>query len=212
LSDGTIGVGNFFKKWYGVETDRVVWGAVDKFEIRNLKFEIGKHVKTIVFLGRLEEVNGVEVVVEAAGKYKKGQEGARRYKKAQKWEIVFVGEGSYRKQAEKFGKVTGMVKNPQKYLVDADVVITSSYMSMLETAAMGKPIIAVANSELKEDYLEGHPLRKYIKVVENMDELYKGLTLASQGETLRGLGAAREWALKQTPEKLADEYEELWKK
>src|SRR3990167_9137146 len=27
LSDGTIGVGDFFEKWYGVKPDRIVWGA-----------------------------------------------------------------------------------------------------------------------------------------------------------------------------------------
>ena len=149
----------------------------------------------------------MEVVLKAVNK---GYKGYKSYR-SRGIKIIFVGDGSWRQKAERFGKVTGMIKNPWKYLVDADVVITSSYMSMLETAAMGKPIIAIANNELKMDYLNCHPLRKWIKVVKNVDELYKGLTLASQGETLRGLGAAREWAIKQTPKKLADSYESLWK-
>jgi glycosyltransferase involved in cell wall biosynthesis len=110
-----------------------------------------------------------------------------------------------------------MVKNPQRYLASADLVIASSYMSILEAAAIGKPIIAIANSELKEDYLEGHPLRKYIKVVKNAEELvrtirglYKGLALDFQGQALNDLKSARVWAMGQTAEKLADVYEELW--
>ena len=228
LSDGTIGVGNFFKKWYGVETDRVVWGVVAP-AVRSLSSEASSlapesvatagfglasgflheqksgPVRKIVFLGRLEEVNGIEILLSALKVRPWRTPGSNLFR------LIFVGDGSYRKQAEKFGKVTGMVKNPLKYLVDADVVIASSYMSMLEAAAMGKPVIAIANNELKMDYLNCHPLRKWIKVVKNVDELYKGLTLASQGETLRGLGAAREWAIKQTPKKLADSYESLWK-
>ena len=209
LSDGTIGVGSFFKKWYGVETDRTVWGVVDQkidgpYKGPTLLWQ-GRTLRTLVFLGRLEEVNGMKIVLRAL------KVGPWRTLRSDLFRCIFVGEGSYREQAEKLGRVTGMVKNPLKYLVDADVVIASSYMSMLEAAAMGKPVIAIANNELKMDYLNCHPLRKWIKVVKNVDELYKGLTLASQGETLRGLGAAREWAIKQTPKKLADSYESLWK-
>ena len=67
-----------------------------------------------------------------------------------------------------------MVKDPQKYLVDADIVITSSYMSMLEAAAMGKPVIAIGNSELKEDYLNCHPLRKWMRFVRILKNWLEG--------------------------------------
>ena len=213
LSDGTIGVGSFYEKWYGVKPDRVVWGVVDQkidglYKGPTLLWQ-GRTLRTLVFLGRLEEVNGMKIVLRAL------KVGPWRTLRSDLFRCIFVGEGSYRREAEKFGRVTGMVKNPLKYLVDADVVIASSYMSMLEAAAMGKPIIAIANNELKMDYLTTHPLRKWIKVVKNAEELieeirglYKGPTLLQQQD--RTLKNASRWAIRQTPERLADTYESLW--
>lgn len=231
LSDGTIGVGSFFEKWYGVRPDRIVWGVVeDKLINRQIDKSTNRQIKNlkIIFLGRMEKVNGMEVVVEALEKLANKQiyKYTNRYTNRQidklrqcVHRIIFVGDGNYRKQAEKFGKVTGMVKNPQKYLTAADVVITSSYMSMLEAAAIGKPIIAIANNELKMDYLNCHPLRKWIAVARNAEELtriirglYKGPALREQqGRALRDIENARDWAEKQTSEKLVREYENSWR-
>ncbi|MBI2309999.1 glycosyltransferase family 4 protein [Candidatus Collierbacteria bacterium] len=219
LSRGTIGVGRFFKKWYGVEQNRAVWGVVDPRISKLCKCPtLPRQGRAFAFFGRLEKVNGAEVVVEAIRKIIDHIKARPFPERPGLFRYFFVGDGSYRREAEKFGKVTGMVKDPEKYLVDADVVITSSYMSMLEATARGKSVIAVANNELKKDYLDGHPLRKYIKVVKNADELirvikglYKGPALDSQGRALKDLRSAYLWALKQTPEKLADAYESLWK-
>jgi glycosyltransferase involved in cell wall biosynthesis len=161
----------------------------------------------------LEAVNGIEVVVEAM-----------RYFKVRPWRTprsdlsryVFVGEGSFRKQAEKVGKVTGMVAEPGKYLAEAEVVIASSYLAILEAAAMGKRIVAIANNPLKRDYLEGHPIRKYFEVVGDAEELAHEIIKRShpgirQGDSFaQNLAKARKWARGQTAERLADEYEELW--
>ena len=147
-------------------------------------------------------MNGVEVLLKALDR----KDGPLQRQRTVLFRFIFVGEGSYRKQAEKFGKVTGMVKDPQKYLVDADIVITSSYMSMLEAAAMGKPVIAIGNSELKEDYLNCHPLRKWMRVCKNSEELVGRIaSLQLRKDAIR---AARDWAVGQTPERLADVYED----
>jgi len=223
LSDGTVGVGSFFKKWYEITTNKIVYGVLeDKWINRQIYKSTNKRISisTIVFLGRLEEVNGVEVVLEALNKLVSRQ--IYKYTNRQihklQWgfpRIVFVGEGSYRKQAEKLGRVTGMIKNPQKYLINADVVITSSYMSILEAAAMGKPVISVANSELKEDYLNCHPLREWIKVVKNTEELTNAIREVQEGtkkykKRQKCLNKTRAWVIKQTTERLADVYEEVW--
>jgi len=102
LSDGTIGVGNFFKKWYGVKPDRMEWGVVGPeinkgraFEYKGQALGTGKQ---IVFLGRLEEVNGIEILLRAL------KVGPWRTPGSNLFRLIFVGDGSYRKQAEKFGK------------------------------------------------------------------------------------------------------------
>jgi glycosyltransferase involved in cell wall biosynthesis len=154
----------------------------------------------------LEEVNGAEVVIEAIAKINKGP--AFGYKGRAFTSVTFVGDGSFREQAEEVGIVTGMMREPWKYLADAEVVIASSYLAILEAAAMGKKIIAVANNPLKRDYLESHPLRRYFEVAENSNELAnvinKGPALPRQGRALRA------WARGQTAERLANVYEELW--
>jgi len=216
LSDGTIGVGDFYEKWYGVKPDRVVWGVVDpeiakinkgptfEYKGRALTFQ-GRTLegRTIAFFGRLEEVNGIEIMLDAI-----------RYIKVRPWctprsdlfRCIFVGDGSYREEAEKVGKVTGMLEEPWRYLVDAEVVIASSYLAILEAAAMGKRVIAVANNPLKRDYLEGHPLRKYFRVVGSVEELIEETPRLGGESPLR----AKLWALGQTSGKLVDVYEELW--
>ncbi len=228
LSDGTIGVGDFYEKWYGVKTDRVVWGVLDKNQIESSNRETPWHTPRshpiFAFFGRLEEVNGIEIVIEALNKiyksYKDNKSRTGRHLETSSrshpvlsgriLSIIFVGDGSWRKQAEKVGKVTGMVAEPWKYLEKAEVVIASSYLAISEAMAMGKPVIAVANNPLKEDYLEGHPLRKYFKVVGDAEELareilhnglYKGPAFGYKG---------RAFVLGQTAGKLADVYEELW--
>lgn len=240
LSDGTIGVGSFFEKWYGVKTDRVVWGAIDKSYKGYKDYKDGekgekeqkdeKEKGKTVFFGRLEEVNGIEIVIEAAERLNKGYKGYKNYKENDDNHLVFfVGDGTFRKQAERVGRVTGMVENPWKYLVGAEVVIASSYLAILEAAALGKRIIAVADNPLKRDYLEGHPLRGYFKVVGSAEKLvgeitdksykdYKDYKEREKGEKdqkdEKGEGKAGEgntWALGQTAEKLGDEYEELWR-
>ena len=214
LSDGTIGVGDFYEKWYGVKTDKVVWGVLDQriakinkgpaFDYKGRALGTGGR---IVFLGRLEEVNGIEVVIEGVAKINKGPALPRQGRAF--GSMIFVGDGSWRSQAEKVGKVTGMVAEPWRYLADASVVIASSYLAILEAAGMGKPVIAIANNPLKRDYLEGHPMRKYFRVAGNAEELaeelhnglYKGPAFDYKG---------RAFASGQTAGKLADVYEELW--
>ncbi len=229
LSDGTIGVGDFYQKWYEVKTDKTVWGVLDNSyksykdykrgfnkgikgiyrKLEDFKGDGGK-VFRLAFFGRLEEVNGIEIALKAMNK------GYKNYKSYnnQGIKIIFVGDGSWRKEAEKVGKVTGMIKNPWKYLGGADVVIASSYLAILEAAAMGKPVIAIANNPLKRDYLEGHPMRRGFEVVGSSDELAEIITNKNY-KGYKGyknnLSKTRAWARGQTAGKLAGEYEELWK-
>ena len=222
LSNGTMGVGNFYQKWYGVKPDRVVWGVLDPKIAKYAKLgenrergpykgpTLPRQGRTFAFFGRLEKVNGIEIMLDAM-----------RYIKVRPWRTsrsdlfrcIFVGDGNYREEAEKVGKVTGMLEEPWRYLADVDIVIASSYLAILEASGMRKRIIAVANNPLKRDYLEGHPMRKWFEVAGSSDELI-GLITDKNYKDYKDYKEDREksrnWALRQTVGKLTDEYLKLW--
>lgn len=200
LCRGTIGVGKYLEKWYGIKATFITYGVFisNRQPSSRIRHECtnGNLRKMVVFLGRLEEVNGVEVVLKTGIK------------------MTFIGDGSYRKKCEEYGKVTGMVENVNQYLEKADLVIASSYLSIMEAMAMGKPVIAIANNPLKWDYLNCYPMAERIKIVETADQLANLLRsdLAILPGKFKGQTSPALWVMKQTPEKLAELYLKLWKK
>lgn len=208
LSLGTIGVGCFFKKWYGVTPTLTTFGALEH-EVREIGEKVRTQagvrvkrpnkIKTVAFFGRLEQVNGVDVAIPALRALSK-----------QGVDIQFIGDGSYRGDARKIGPVTGMVKNPWRCLVSSDLVVTSSYLSMLETAAFSKPIVSIATNPLKRDYLMTHPLASSVSIVSSSEELFNTICCFDVSKRRICMTEAQLWAIKQTHRKMADLYERLW--
>ena len=138
-------------------------------------------------------MNGINIVLEALNKLNR--------------KVIFVGDGSYREKCEKYGKVTGMLKDVNKYLEKADLVIASSYLSIMEAMALSKPVIAIATNLLKLDYLNCHPMAEKIRIVETADEL---VDLMRSDFSKRSQISQSGWAIRQTPDKLAELYLRLW--
>lgn len=200
LSRGTVGVGNFFEKWYGIIPTHLTFGALDPRAREVAKrARIPEKIKRIAFFGRLESVNGIDIILPVLSELRR------------KHQILYVGDGSWRDQAEKVGRVTGMVKDPWIYLLKSDLVITSSYLSMLETAALARPIISITTNLLKCDYLSTHPLAPLIAIVSSSEELLETIRSFDVLKHRKKIQAAQYWTLEQTPRKLADLYEKLWK-
>ena len=201
LSWGTIGVGTFFEKWYGVKPMLSTFGALEP-ETREIgtRAKVPEKIKTVAFFGRLEQVNGIDVVLSTFSELRK-----------RKYQILYIGDGSWRAKAEKVGMVTGMVKNPWRFILKSDLVITSSYLSMLETAVLSRPIVSVATNPLKRDYLLTHPLAPYITIVSSPRELLYAIETFDISKHQSAIQNARSCATEQTPRKLADLYEKLWK-
>lgn len=201
LSRGVVGVGNFFPKWYGVTPTVVTFGVLDRpMFFRAKQAELPLKLKTIAFFGRLERVNGIEVALPALDTLR-----------GQGHRILFIGDGSFRKRAEEVGVVTGTVSTPWQFVLESDLVVTSSYLCMLESAALLRPIISIANNPLKSDYLRTHPLNRCITMTNSSDSLSEAIKTFSHERAQNEIRYAQGWALAQTPEKLADLYENLWK-
>ena len=208
LSKGNICVGDFLKKWYGTKPDYVTYGGVSG--IQNSEFKIQNYDSKfkILFLGRLEEETGVMEYLKAL---KILQE--RKYI----FEIVMLGDGSLRKNAEKFAlenninaEFKGFVENIDKYLQNCDFVFVSRYLGILEALAYGKFIFANYNNEIKADYLKMAPFSDFISISKNGEEISKELINFINHKKTINTKNGYNWVKDKTWKSMASLYLRLW--
>ena len=135
LSLKTISVGDYINKWYGIKSDIIIYGAVDKI---NIESAIHKISNTIIYLGRLEKDTGL-------------LEFLKWLKLHPVYKITFIGVGDLKDKCRKFGKVLGS-KDPEKYLQEAEYCVPSGYLSYLEARNLKCKIMTFPNNPLKADY------------------------------------------------------------
>ena len=196
LSKGNICVGDYIQKYYGTKPDYVTYGGTPLFAHGRTQI-VGKKTNQIIVIGRLEEDLGINEYLKALRQLKK------------KYQITFVGDGSYRKQAEKIGKVTGMVKNIKPYLKKHALIFTSSYLTILEAMSIGRPVFALYQNQLKKDYLKLFPGAKYLNISNSAIGLVSQVETNLQGQTLK-VEKGQEFAKKQTWDKVVNLYLKLW--
>ncbi len=210
LSRGLIHVGDYIREFYWERPDTVVYGGYEKARNQHAMAAMPWNSKSrkskieVVFVGRLEEVNEVGGYVELI---------SRLRSKNKNVEVFWVGDGSYRKKCEKFGRVTGMVEDTAKYIRNADIVFANSYLSILEAQKMGRPVVALYSTKVKQRYLESWPAAEGM-VIGNagskkiMNEIQE---LIINNKKRQSIGKnAKQLTKKLTWEKVTDNYEKLW--
>lgn len=205
LSKGNICVGDFIKKWYGTKANYVMYGGV----VANIKNQISKinnksNKLQIVFVGRLEEDNGVGVYIESVKSLKK---------QGIKFDFFVCGDGAFRKEAEKYGKVLGFTQDVKKYIALADIVFSSSYLSMLEGMIMKRLVFAAYATKVKKDYLKISPFKKYIIIVSSAQSLV-GHIINYRNKPKqydKQLEKAFNWAKENSWDSVVASYLKLWK-
>lgn len=200
ISDGNIIVGDFIKKWYGTKSEFVTYGGVNT-NIKNqiLKIKHPKKVK-ILFIGRLESDTGLPVFLNALDYLgKKGID----------FEFKAAGDGILRKQASKLGNVLGFTKNISKYIYEADIILCSSYLSILESLIFRKNIISVYDNPLKKDYLMLSPMSEYVFIENNYKSVVDKILFITKNKKINNDGYI--WARKQSWENVVGLYIKLWK-
>jgi glycosyltransferase involved in cell wall biosynthesis len=160
LSNGSIAVGRYIEKWYGITATYITYGGVD---LRSRIKDLRKTNNTLIWLGRLEKDTGLLEFLSWSSRLDHG------------YKIVFVGDGSLRKECEKYGKVVGNVKNPEKYLITSEYCVPSGYLSYLEAKNYGCKIITFANNQLKKDYWEEISKLRKIPIWKEVADVYISL-------------------------------------
>jgi len=195
LSNGNICIGDYLTKHYGTKTKYISYGGVTK---TNKKI-VYKKPTEIIFIGRLEKDIGLDEYLKALTKIKIQH----------KIKITFVGDGPYRKKAEKLGKVTGMVKDINPYLKRPCLVLASSYLTILEAMMIKRPVFALYQNQLKKDYLTFFPGSKYINISSSAEELTSQVNASLRGQTSQDRKAYA-YAKDQTWDNIVKLYLKLW--
>lgn len=200
MSDGNICVGDYIKKWYRTKPDLVTYGGVERSTI--VKREIKDRIR-IVFIGRIEEDNGIKVYSEILDDLDRN--GIR-------YSFLALGEGKMRNIFLKKGRVK-LSTNVLSEVKRADLVFASSYLSILEAFSQERPVVSVINNPLKSDYLLDTPFSDWVKASSKHEVLSDYIEdFFSSPDRYQGkLAEASAWAKQQTWENLASQYEEIWK-
>lgn len=200
LAKKSIHVGSYLKKWYYAQPDEVTWGAVKKaYPFTPAK----KNDKTkILLLGRLDKDISINV-------YKKTFDLLR----AQKYpHIVDVcGDGTEKNSMKKYGTMHGFVDDVDPYIKNSDVVCASSYLAILESLSMYKPVVAVYEHPMKKDYLSMTPFSKWICITDDPEKAAAYIiSKGAHGFTPDDKNDIKKLIEKSTWKNMADTYERLW--
>lgn len=221
LSRGVIQVGEYIQKWYGTSPDVVTYGGVDLPAKKNIQVKsvlkkvlsaakVGQYAHSMghtfdaIFVGRLSADNDVKKVADFFSLIKEVHPKAK---------FLFVGDGPFAGYCESIGTVTGFVPNVSELMNEANIVCANSYLSIMQAQAQGKLVCSFFSNPLKQEYLEQFPQAKNMIIAQSPEEGAEKLAdLRAQPTQLREMiRQASEWAQRQSWDKVAQEYEELWK-
>lgn len=170
---------------------QVIYNPIDKnniLEKSKEKIEINKNKINIITVGRLSYQKGYDILLHSHNKL---------IKSGLDYNLIFLGEGSERKNMEKYirennlesnTKLLGFKENPYPYLKEADIFVSSSRyegypLVLCEAVCLEKPIVATSCTGPKEILEKG----KYglLAEVENIDDLAEKMKLMILGEEIR---------------------------
>lgn len=197
LSNGNMAVGKYIEKWYGTKANSILYGAVKK---TNYSMSEKKHSKLrILFIGRLEKDTGIEIY-------------SKVLKRLKNYNFEACGDGSLKNELESFGKIHGFVKNLDKYIGKADVIFSSSYLSILDAMIQKKPVFSVYENPLKRDYLKMTPFSKWIYISNSFQKTLNQISFVVRKDEMRekNLLNSYNWVREKTWEKVVRNYLTLW--
>lgn len=211
LSNGSIAIGSYLKKWYKIKPTIISYGAatLTNFSLNQKQ----KYVFDACFTGRLEKDTGIEEYLKAIKLLQK------KYKI--KTNLVICGNGYLLEKIKRYieknklpVKLVGWVNNPYRYIARSKMVFSSQYLSIIEAAQMKKMIFSIYNTDIKKDYLLSLPIAKKISISNNYVQLAENIKnfIGYPSKYKKMIAYSYTWASRQTWSKLYKEYLSLWKK
>lgn len=212
LAAGSLCVGNFHKKFYGVQATAVTYGAVDQNVLKkSIKRTHKSHKKEIklVYIGRVAADNGI---LELLAGLRSASAVASHTNL--KYTLTVMGEGPLLRQAKEYThkyqlSVTflGWVPGAAAHLGEYDIACVSRYLSILSALATDTPVFSFANTPLTREYLQSAPFANWITLYDSPK------SCATQLASVKVAPAeARVWAQAQTWDTMADTYLSVWQK
>ncbi len=205
-SKGTIAAGHFIAKWYGQHPNLYTYGGVSAKKAARHR----KDPTRAVFVGQLREDTGIREYLHAF---------AQLSQKKLLTAFDIFGEGPLRAELEAWARehhlaaaFHGASRNPLSSFAPARFAFVSGYLGMLEALATGSIVIATYANPLKEDYLKLSPFHAFIKEAATPDQITDAIIAIQEHPVMaRELSnAARKFATKQTWQRVAETYEQLW--
>lgn len=201
LTNGSICVGEFMKKWYGTNPNIIFYGGVDLNKFRSSS-EI-KPKFDAVFSSRLDDQTGIVTYLDTV---------KILVKKLNNFKFVILGDGKYRGIAEKVGIVKGFVNDPSRYFTSSKVAFVSRYLAILEAFASKKLVFAVYDNSIKKDYLTMTPFYKWIIIEKDpailAEKVYEYYKNPKKYDWM--IDSAYQWVKKQTWKEVCLAYQKLW--
>jgi glycosyltransferase involved in cell wall biosynthesis len=206
LSWGNICVGDYIRKWYGTKPTYTTYGGIGILPINTNttnKYQSKNNRLKIVFIGRLEVDTGVLIYLKVLDILKN---------KKIEFEFEVCGDGSLRGEVERYGRVYGFIKNLDPYISKADIVFSSSYLSILQSMLNKRLTIAAYDNPIKEDYLKMAPFAKWIVIDNSSHKIADKILwfMERQEEKEKMINKGYEWVKTKTWEKVLEIYTDLW--
>ncbi|KUK83800.1 MAG: glycosyl transferase, group 1 family protein, partial [Microgenomates bacterium 39_6] len=171
ITQGSIAVGLYLKKLYGINPKKIVYGASSANEILNKN---KKYSFDACFVGRLEYDTGILEYIKAI-KFLQNKFKIRL-------NVVICGKGSLFEDINKYVKknnlsvkLVGWQKNPLNYMVESKIVFSSQYLSILDALQLKKMVFSVYKNKIKKNYLMCLPISKNILISNNYIDVAKNI-------------------------------------
>lgn len=198
MSNGSICVGDFMKKWYHANPTKVIYGAV------NIPKKFMKPKKnSAIFIGRLDEHTGIDIYVQAVKLIRK---------KIPDFTLTVYGDGPYKERI----RGEGIILKGEDPYVDKEIskyeyAFVSRYLAILEAMAAKRLIIALYDNPVKKDYLAMTPFAQLVIIVRSADSVAKSIINYSRNEvSIEQIEHANFWVKNQTWDHLVKEYLSIW--
>jgi glycosyltransferase involved in cell wall biosynthesis len=198
---GSIVVGGFHEKYYGVKADYIIYGASDQ-EMNNPN---NKNLRKIIFVGRLVPETGILEYLEALNILKN---------KKINYHLDVFGDGPLMNQAKQFSKnyqldVTfrGAVAKAEQLFSHYPIAFVSRYLSICEALKQHCQVIAHYHNQLIKDYLAMSIFKDYIFMTNNSQKIAQAIIKTPRTKKFdKKISTSLTWPV------IADTYQKLWQK